>query len=118
MRLAGPVRCPRRSIGGRHPRGLRSLGQVSAALLSLTGPQSSLRAQRRPLATWPDQIETLRASGDSAGHPAQSPPLQAGSCQLCRSMKGEGDRGLGEIGESECYGRPSLGPHTARPAQA
>eukprot|EP00962_Isochrysis_galbana_P029248 scaffold9334_cov122-Isochrysis_galbana.AAC.2 len=30
------------------------------------------------------------------------PPLQAGSCQVCRSMKGEGDRGLGEIGESEC----------------
>eukprot|EP00962_Isochrysis_galbana_P005622 scaffold1515_cov119-Isochrysis_galbana.AAC.3 len=29
-------------------------------------------------------------------------PLQAGSCQVCRSMKGEGDRGLGEIGESEC----------------
>eukprot|EP00962_Isochrysis_galbana_P002876 scaffold794_cov113-Isochrysis_galbana.AAC.2 len=35
-------------------------------------------------------------------HTVQSPPLQAGSCQVCRSMKGEGDRGLGEIGESEC----------------
>eukprot|EP00962_Isochrysis_galbana_P013193 scaffold3766_cov124-Isochrysis_galbana.AAC.1 len=28
-------------------------------------------------------------------------PLQAGSCHQCRSLKGEGDRGLGEIGESE-----------------
>eukprot|EP00962_Isochrysis_galbana_P028480 scaffold9001_cov127-Isochrysis_galbana.AAC.4 len=27
-------------------------------------------------------------------HTVQSPPLQAGSCQVCRSMKGEGDRGL------------------------
>eukprot|EP00962_Isochrysis_galbana_P037711 scaffold13249_cov118-Isochrysis_galbana.AAC.3 len=35
-------------------------------------------------------------------HTVQSPPLQAGSCQVCRSTKGEGDRGLGEIGESEC----------------
>eukprot|EP00962_Isochrysis_galbana_P019674 scaffold5726_cov116-Isochrysis_galbana.AAC.5 len=35
-------------------------------------------------------------------HTVQSPPLQAGSCQGCRSLKGEGDRGLGEIGESEC----------------
>eukprot|EP00962_Isochrysis_galbana_P017450 scaffold5017_cov139-Isochrysis_galbana.AAC.2 len=35
-------------------------------------------------------------------HTVQSPPLQVGSCQVCRSMKGKGDRGLGEIGESEC----------------
>eukprot|EP00962_Isochrysis_galbana_P036382 scaffold12569_cov181-Isochrysis_galbana.AAC.2 len=26
-------------------------------------------------------------------HTVQSPPLQAGSCQVCRTMKGEGDRG-------------------------
>eukprot|EP00962_Isochrysis_galbana_P038221 scaffold13535_cov114-Isochrysis_galbana.AAC.7 len=35
-------------------------------------------------------------------HTVQPPPLQACSCHQCRSMKGEGDRGLGEIGESEC----------------
>eukprot|EP00962_Isochrysis_galbana_P005017 scaffold1375_cov96-Isochrysis_galbana.AAC.12 len=47
------------------------------------------------------------------------PSSGAGSCQVCRSMKGEGDRGLGEIGEFQsAKGGPSLGRHTARPAQA
>eukprot|EP00962_Isochrysis_galbana_P035544 scaffold12191_cov126-Isochrysis_galbana.AAC.5 len=46
----------------------------------------------------------------SSNRPSNPPPLQAGSCQMCRSMKGEGDRGLGEIGESECQGRPQSRP--------
>eukprot|EP00962_Isochrysis_galbana_P028003 scaffold8828_cov129-Isochrysis_galbana.AAC.5 len=43
-----------------------------------------------------------RASATEVVHTVQPPPLQAFSCHQCRSMKGEGDRGLGEIGESEC----------------
>eukprot|EP00962_Isochrysis_galbana_P020918 scaffold6140_cov114-Isochrysis_galbana.AAC.4 len=56
-------------------------------------PKSSVRSL--PLSTHPIvRTEVV--------HTVQSPPLQAGSCHVCRSMKGEGDRGLGEIGESEC----------------
>eukprot|EP00962_Isochrysis_galbana_P011799 scaffold3334_cov139-Isochrysis_galbana.AAC.6 len=51
----------------------------------------------------------LGVRGELARNGAQctqsNPPpfrLQAGSCQVCRSTEGEGDRGLGEIGESEC----------------
>eukprot|EP00962_Isochrysis_galbana_P004188 scaffold1156_cov131-Isochrysis_galbana.AAC.4 len=62
----------------------------------------------------PHQSSEKQVDDDNRGH--RNPPVgrwaldapgrvtgrARGSCQVCRSMKGEGDRGLGEIGESEC----------------
>eukprot|EP00962_Isochrysis_galbana_P029140 scaffold9287_cov126-Isochrysis_galbana.AAC.4 len=45
-------------------------------------------------------------------HTVQSPPLQAGSCHECRSMKGGGDRGSGEIGERTARTRYHDAPRT------
>eukprot|EP00962_Isochrysis_galbana_P052084 scaffold23450_cov135-Isochrysis_galbana.AAC.2 len=66
------------------------------------------RSYRPPIATRGPRLATRgrKIPGNSLGFRGALwgvlPPLQAGSCHACRSMKGGGDRGLGEIGESEC----------------
>eukprot|EP00962_Isochrysis_galbana_P041196 scaffold15055_cov121-Isochrysis_galbana.AAC.4 len=81
---------------------LRGLLERAKLLFSIVDLMSVNGAAFRQLRVACETTQEFLLGLRYSAHTVQSPPLQAGSCQVCRSMKGEGDRELGEIRESEC----------------